>query len=219
MCFPPIGDEQIGFNDRLNRLTDRELRFLNKSWGRPFAEIIFPLIDGSRFEALYCNNNGRPNTPANIVVGALLLKELTGQTDEELLESILFDIRFQVALHLTSYAEIPFRDRTLSRFRERLYLYELETDKNLLKAEIEGLAAEFKKIMKINGKLKRTDSAMVASSCKRMGRLELIYTCISNLVKVLLKSEEAGMLPPHLLKYAETGDRNSVCYRLTNDER
>ena len=210
--------QQISMTDRLNNLTARERRILDKSWAKPFSERIFPLINEERFECLYCNDNGRPNTPVNIVVGSLLLKEITRVTDEELLESVLLDPRYQYALHMTSCDEIPFSDRTVSRFRERLYWHEEETGEDLLKEEIESLAAEFAKLMKIHGNLKRIDSAMVSSSCKSMGRLELMHTCVANLVKALIKSGEAGNLPAHLLKYAEEGDRNSVCYRLKDGE-
>jgi len=218
MGFRTNESQQISMNDRLNNLTDRERRFLNNSWAKPFGDRIFPLIGESRFEVLYCNENGRPNTPVNVVIGSLILKELTGITDEELVDSIILDPRFQYALHLTSYDEIPYSDRTPSRFRERLYIYEMETGEDLLKEEVERLSGEFAKLMKINGNLKRMDSVMVSSSCKNMGRLELIYTCVSNLVKALVKSGEAGILPEHMLQYADDKNKNAYCYRLAKDE-
>jgi len=210
-------------HDRLNKLTDRERRMLEKSWAEPFATRIFPLIDEMKFAVLYCgdnkdNNNGRPSTPVNVVVGSLLLKELMNLTDEELVESITFDPRFQHALHLTSCDEIPYSDRTPSRFRERLYLHELETGEDLLKEEIKHLGAEFARLMKTGSKVRRMDSLMVSSSCKNMSRLELIYTCTSNLIKAVIKLGEAGMLPARLLTYAEDNNKNSVCYRLDKDE-
>ena len=56
-----------------------------------------------------------------MIIGALILKELFRLTDEELMERMLFDILFQHALGTTSFEEQPISDRTLSRFRERLY--------------------------------------------------------------------------------------------------
>ena len=218
MSFRTNETEQISFSDRLNNLTGRERRALEKSWAKPFAERIFPLINETKFEVLYCADNGRPNTPVNIVIGSLLLRELTNLTDEELLESVLLDSRYQYALHLTNYDEIPFSDRTVSRFRERLYWHEVETGEDLLKGEIEHLSGEFAKLMEIHGNLKRMDSLMVSSSCKNMGRLELIYTCVSNLVGALAKSGEAGILPECLLKYVEKSNKNTFCYQLNKDE-
>jgi len=51
-----------------------------------------------------------------------------------------------------------------------------------------------------------------------MGRLELIYTCISNLVKAVIQVGEAAILPARLLRYAEDSNKNAVCYRMKNDE-
>ena len=39
----------------------------------------------------------------------------------------MFDIRYQYALHTTSFTEQPLSDRTLSRFRARCLAYETET--------------------------------------------------------------------------------------------
>ena len=210
--------QQISFGDRLNNLTERERRFLDGSWAKPFGDHIFPLIDEERFKPLYCAENGRPPSPINVIIGSLLLQEMQGLNDEELLESVLFDIRFQYALRLTSHDEMPISDRTLSRFRERLYRHELETGEDLLKGGIEALAGEFAKRMEIKGTLKRMDSFMVASSCKRMGRLELMYTCVSNLVRAVIASNEGCPLPGRLRKYADEGDKNAYCYRLRKDE-
>ena len=40
-------------------------------------------------------------------------------TDDEIVEAMAFDIRYQYALHTTSFEEQPISDRTLSRFRAR----------------------------------------------------------------------------------------------------
>jgi len=218
MGFRINTNQQISMRDRFINLTDRERGMLEKSWADAFASQIFPLINEEKFKVLYNSENGRPNTPVNVVIGSLLLKEMFGLTDEELVESVIFDLRFQQALRLTSYEEIPYSDRTPSRFRERLYKYEVETGNDLLKDEIESLAEEFTKIMKIQSSVRRTDSLMVSSNCKNMSRLELIYTCTTNLVKALVKLGETEMLSAHLLSYSENDNKNSICYRLDKDE-
>ena len=103
MSFKTNDCQQITFNDVLWGLTDREKRMLEKSWAKPFAERIFPLIDESKFACLYSDKASRPNTPVNICVGALILKELFNMTDEEMVDSLVFDVRFQYALHTTGF--------------------------------------------------------------------------------------------------------------------
>lgn len=57
----------------------------------------------------------------------MVLEELMGLMDEEFMDSLLFDICFQYALHTTSFKEQPVSDRTFSRFRRRCLTYETET--------------------------------------------------------------------------------------------
>lgn len=89
--------------------------------------ISFPKLTKSPMTFSIAKKDSRPNTPVNVQVGALIIKEFTGLSDEEMLESLMFDIRFQYALHTTSFLEQPMSDRTLGRFRERCSTYEKET--------------------------------------------------------------------------------------------
>jgi hypothetical protein len=141
-----------------------------------------------------------------------------GSTDEELMEQILFDVRYQVALHTTSDEEQPFSDRTLSRFRKRLYNYEVETGIDLMKQEMTTLAGKFVKLLKINPQMKRMDSVMVSSSCKKMARLEIVYTCVSNMVKAVNSIGETGMLTKNLMRYLDKENENNTLYRITGEQ-
>lgn len=69
--------------------------------------------------------------------------------------------------------------------------------------------------MRIDSSLKRMDSLMVASNIKRMGRLELLYTCVANLAKEMAKNCE---IPEHLRRYTEADDRNRVIYHNHSEE-
>jgi hypothetical protein len=95
MAFVKNDSQQLSFTSPLYGLTDREKRILDKSWATQFAERIFPLIEEEKFSVLYSDKASRPNTPVNVIIGALILKELRGQTDDEILESLLFDVRYQ----------------------------------------------------------------------------------------------------------------------------
>ncbi|MFA9375882.1 MAG: hypothetical protein ACERKZ_03920 [Lachnotalea sp.] len=57
---------------------------MDKSWAKVFAEKIFPAIQEDDFSVLYSNKISRPNTPVNVIVGAFILKEILGVTDDEL---------------------------------------------------------------------------------------------------------------------------------------
>ena len=126
MSFVPnkAWNEQTSLYDSYSVLTERSKKFLNRSWAKYFAEEIFPRIEEEPYRVLYSSKDSRPNTPVNVQIGALILKELTGLSDEELMNEMMFDVRYQYALHTTGYAEQPMSDRTLGRFRERCSTYD-----------------------------------------------------------------------------------------------
>ncbi len=203
-------EQQLSLWDSYELLTEREKRFLDKSWAKVFAEKVFPLIDEAPYAALYSDKASRPNTPVNVIIGALILKEYTGQSDEDFYNALMFDIRYQYALHTTSFIEQPLSDRSLSRFRERCLAYETLTGKDLLHNTITSISENMAAVLKVDRSLKRMDSLMVESNIKRMSRLELLYTCVSNLIAA---ADKKGMtIPEELKRYLSSEDKNITIY-------
>lgn len=52
-----------------------------------------------------------------------MLKDIFTQTDEEAIHSLYFDLRYQYALHTTSFEEQPVSKKSLSNFRRLVYRY------------------------------------------------------------------------------------------------
>lgn len=218
MAFKLNKYQQINLEDSFLVLSERIKKFIENSWAKGFADIVFPAINEERFAVLYSDNAAsRPNSPVNAVVGSMILKEMFNLTDDELLASILCDVRFQYALHTTSFKEQPFSDRTFSRFRERLYQHTQETGVDLLQEEMEAMAQVFVEYLNINPSMKRMDSLMVSSSCKKMSRLEILYTCVANMVKALHKTGDK-QLPNRLKHYLNEEDRNEMIYHRKSEE-
>lgn len=217
MSFAPNQSQQISFFDATATLTDREKRLLEKSWAKYFAENIFPKIDEAPFSVLYSDRPSRHNTPVNVIIGALILKEIFGLTDEEIVDTLPFDIRYQYALHTTSLEEQPLNDRTLGRFRARCNAYEEMTGIDLIHDCIIKLSSSMAAMMKLNTGMRRMDSLMVASNIKRMGRLELLYTCVANLCRVMKKLGDKA-LPEVLFHYTEDDDHNRVIYHNRSED-
>ena len=155
MAFRENMHQQLSVFDRVNQLTERERKTLEKSWAKVFADDIFTAIDETRFSVLYSEKASRPNTPVNIIVGALIIKELFGLSDDEVVENLMLDIHFQYALHTTSFAEQPLSDKSLSRFRKRCYDYETTTGIDLFHDCICNLNHKIAKMMKLNSNIKR----------------------------------------------------------------
>ena len=56
MSFVTNSCQQLSLDDSTAHLTDRERRFLDKSWGTYFADHVFPYIDEQMFSVLYSDN-------------------------------------------------------------------------------------------------------------------------------------------------------------------
>lgn len=210
--------QQMNISDPLYQLSERERKYLQNSWAETFSMHVFPLINEERFSVLYSNNDAsRPNNPVNVYLGLLMLKEIFGQSDEEALESLLFDIRYQYALHTTSYEDQPVSKNSLTNFRTAVYKYNEEHGTDLIKEEFESHAKEFSKMLNINSWTIRMDSLMVSSSCKKLSRLEIIYSCVFRLISEINKTD-SDLLPEHLKIYLEKGHKNDTIYRSRNKD-
>ena len=209
--------QRISIFDRFNNLPQYQKDMLLNSWAHTFQEIIFPAINEDRFSVLYSDKPSRPNSPVNVIIGALILKEIYQLSDVQLLGSIFFDERFQYALRLTSEDRPPESYNTFTNFRNRVYAYERFTDIDLIKQEVESLAQLIAEHLNIDGQKVRMDSFMVASSCKNLSRIELVYTVNYQFVKMLSKSYN-DLIPEECKCYLEKGNKNDTIYRTKDSE-
>ena len=216
MSFRTNFYQQISFTDCMNGLTSREQKALEHSWAKTFAEDIFPAIDEEPFSVLYSSNASRPNTPVNICIGALIIKEIFGISDDELVENLMLDPRYQYALHTTSCEEQPLSDKSLSRFRKRCYDYESVYGVDLLHNCITGLSDKIARLMDINPRIKRMDSMMIAANIRKLSRIELLYTCVSKLV-IYLHNNKKDTLIQGMEHYYDPGDYNKTFYYNASD--
>ena len=210
MSFVKNDNQQLTVLDSTFNLTEREKRMLEKSWANTFADKVFPAIDENIFSVLYSKKASRPNTPVNVIVGALILKEALNVTDYEIVEAMAFDIRYQYALHTTSFEEQPISDRTLSRFRARVLSYETEHDVDLIHECVVKMAKEISDFMDITPDKQRMDSLMVAANIRNLSLLELFYTCVANLCKIM--DERGTKIPDEQYHYIKKDDYNKCIY-------
>lgn len=190
---------------------------LQKTWAESFFYNVFSHINEDRFAVLYSDKLSRPNKPVNILVSLLILKELNDLTDEELIDAYYFDYRFQQALGISDLSEEGLAINTLTNFRNRLVAYEAQTSIDLLHAEMESIAEQLAQHLSLNKSMARMDSLMVSSSCKNMSRLELVYTVIRNMVRVLYQTE-GTVVPEAFLEFLEEAHENDTLYRTKSDQ-
>lgn len=214
MSFRLNGSQQMSLTDAVGQLTAREQKALEKSWAKVFADEIFPAIDESRFRVLYsAREQSRSNTSVNICIGALIIKEMFQISDDEVVENLMLDPRYQYALHTTSFDEQPLSDKTLSRFRARCYNYESLYGVDLLHECVVGLSAKIAEMMKLSPRIRRMYSMMIEANIKVLSRAELLYTCVRNMALRLRESgQEKPLEETGLGHYCDPGDYNHTFY-------
>ncbi len=139
MAFSSNDYQQLGLLDSAMTLSERGRRVLDESWAKDFGDRIFPKIDEKIFAVLYASNTGGPSAPVNVTVGAMILEEIFGLNDEEVVNSLAMDVRFQYALHTTSEVDLPVSSSTLQRFRRRCAMHKEETGVDLIAECISGI--------------------------------------------------------------------------------
>ncbi len=209
--------QQLSFNDSVLDMPEYLKKIFEDSWTYPFQQVIFPSIDEDRFEVLYSDKLSRPNSPVNVIIGALILKEIFGFSDAELLASIYFYDRFQYALCLTSEEKPPVSINIFPNFRKRVYAYEKETARDLIKEEVKSLSELIAQTLKIDNEKVRVDSFMVAYSCKNLSKIELVYTVNTNLIKKLNQLDKAA-IPESCLSYLDKDHKNEIIYKTRDKE-
>lgn len=211
MSFKENNYQQLSITDSFSGLTLREQKALENSWAKVFSDELFPAIDEKRFSVLYSNPASRPNTPVNVIIGALIIKELFDYSDDELVENLMLDLHLQYALHTTSFEEQPLSDKTLSCFRKRCFDYENLNNVDLYHDCVHDLSGTIAKIMGINSRVRRMDSMMIEANIRTLSRMELIYTCTAKLASCL-DDLDTTLLPEELKHYTDSNDFNRVIY-------
>jgi len=212
MVFRKNDTQQYSLTDSFNGLTSREQKALEKSWAKVFADDIFPAIDEELFRVLYSTRTqSRGIIPVNICISALIIKEMFQVSDDEIVESLMLDVRYQYALHTNNFEEQPLSDKSLTRFRKRCYEYETTYGVDLLHDCITGLSKQIAKIMRISPKIRRMDSLMIEANIKNLSRTELLYTCLSKFVIYLHKNGFDSLLTD-LEHYYDTNNFNRTFY-------
>jgi hypothetical protein len=158
---------------------------LENSREKWFYTLILSNINEDSFRLLYSKKASRPNVPANILVAALILKEHKGISFDELMESVMFDLRYKIALGLERISEVPFSRATLFNFQNRMLEYEKLTGINLIENVFDSLTAKQLEQLSLKTDIQRTDSTLVSSNIRKYSRIQLLIEVLIRLEKIL----------------------------------
>jgi len=189
---------------------------LGNSKEKWFYNLILRNINENNFKPLYSKKASRPNVAVNILVSALILKELKRISYDELMESVMFDLRYKVALGLDSIDDVPFSRGTIFNFQNRIFEYEQQTGINLIEQVFDNLTAQQIKQLSLKADIQRTDSTLISSNIRKYSRIQLLIEVLIRLERILDKSDKQ-LIGEQLKAYLETGSGKYV-YGLKSDD-
>ena len=211
-----VSNEQLELFSKEESWTKYQQKRINDSWIGYFHDHIFPIIDEEPYRILYSDNIAScPNTPVNILISLLIIKSLTNKTDEEIIDALLFDQRIQYAVHTLNEDKQHISKNMLGNFRRKIMDYEISNGINLFDETMHKLNDAILKLHNIDRTIERMDSMMISSSCKKLSRIELVYTVNYNFIKYLKTLDK---VPTELECYLEEKHKNEVIYRTKDVE-
>ena len=125
-CMYRSTDPQLSLLNAASGLSDGASERLKASWADGFRREVMPelLASERRFSVLYADG-GRPNWSAARLLGVCLLQQVQNLSDQQALDALSFDRRWQYALEVTDDDAYLSR-RSLVEFRRRLVQHDAD---------------------------------------------------------------------------------------------
>ena len=206
MFKPNNQPELFSFETELSEIQQQLLSCSKEKW---FYHLILGNIEENNFKPLYSDKASRPNVAVNILVSALILKELKAISYDELMESVMFDLRFKTALGLTKIDNVPFSRGTLFNFQNRILEHEQQTGINLIEQVFDNLTKQQIKELLLKANIQRTDSTLISSNIKKYSRVQLLIEVLLRLERILDKTDKA-LFTTKLQAYSKNGSGKYV---------
>lgn len=197
-------------------LCKKQRDLLDMSKEKWFYNLILRNVNENNFKTLYSDTASRPNVAVNILVSALIIKEQRGISYDELIESVMFDLRFKVALGLVRIDEVPFSRGTLFNFQNRILEHEEQTGINLIEQVFDNLTAKQIKQLALKTDIQRTDSTLICSNIRKYSRIQLLIEVLIRIERILDESDKK-LISEQLEAYLKTGSEKYV-YGLKSSE-
>jgi hypothetical protein len=195
---------QLGLLGAQTGLSEGARKRLLGTWAEGFRQRVMPeLLDAEgEFARLYARE-GRPNWSVARLVGLSLLQQLQDMSDQEVLDALSFDLRFQHALDVDSETSYLSR-RSLVEFRRRLV--EHDPDGTLLRGVFDRICAAGVSELGLSTAEQRLDSTLIVSNIRTRGRLSLARETLRMFLRSLSDAQNA-FVPDAVRQWYETTQR------------
>jgi len=190
-------------------LSKNQQKLWDRSKEHTFFTEVFCKIDESLFSVLYSDKKSRPNTPANQLVGALILKHLYNWTYQELFINLNFNLLTRHALGINSLNEDVFCEASIFNFQNKLLDHLRNSGEDLMEKVFCKLTTGQIKELGVETSIQRGDSFLVGSNIVDYSRLQLLVEIIIRLHRIL-DEDDIDLFKEHLTDYIKYTSSNYV---------
>lgn len=166
---------------------------LEKSIWQHIRKEIFEKVDEDSFSPLYSKKMGRPNTPINILVTLLSIKEMHDLTFRELESHMDYHIGVQYACGVEAGEQMTTL-RTISNFIKSIRDYHENTGIDLFEKEFKRLVRDQINRLGISTKIARTDSTYFSTNVCSYNRLQFLIEIVKRVYRILEKEDKKVMV-------------------------
>jgi hypothetical protein len=180
-------DPQQSLFDAGGLLPPEKRERCEKSWAGAFRRHALPILRQveDEFAELFDPTLGRPNRPVELVVGILILKEMSDLTDEEALNALEYDARWWYGFGRELH-ELHVCQKTLHNFREKL------VEKEKSKVAFLKVTDELIRVLGVDVRRQRLDSTHILSGIAILNRLGLMCETIRVFLRELKRKDPKG---------------------------
>ena len=195
-------DRQISLLSPVSSLADGAERRLRASWAEGFHRHVLPILldKEDAFASLYDDSTGRPNWSVARLLGLNILQQLEDLTDQQAVDALAFDLRFQHALGVTSDEAYVSR-RSYVAFRARLA--QGDPEMTLLRDVFAAVGEAAIDDLRLSTSSQRIDSTLITSNIRTRGRVDLFGKTIRYFMDHLTRQwpEYLYALDPKLVEW------------------
>jgi len=176
---------------------------------------IFEKVDEDFFSPLYSEKMGRPNTPVNVLVTLLTIKEMYDFTFRELESQMDYHIGVQYACGCGAGEQVTTL-RTITNFLKNLRTYHQQTGIDLFDREFSRLVRDQIHTFGLSTKIARTDSTYLRTNICSYNRLQFLIEVVKRVYRILGDEDKKqfALMFPDYVSY----DADNYVYNLRGSE-
>jgi hypothetical protein len=172
--------------DPLARFGPHRRSRLEKSWAKLFREEILPVLPVHKLSPHYSGVTGSPTKDLYAMLGVMLLQQVHDLTDEEAVDQVAFNLKWQYALGISEEKEKEAYvcPKTLWTMRDIL------ARENLSGVIFETVTDKLAKLFCVDTTRQRLDSVHIFSNMRHLGRIGLFVRVIKTFLVNLKRHHE-----------------------------